>query len=156
VASPQPQPAPEAIAPLLTPKPAPKPYTLFTKHHAAFLAQMQPPPLLQPRLNPPLPTPTPASAVHWGTVRPLFTLPPTSAPSSPAPTWATARPGPALPGLEPPPLCDMSLNPNPEPGPHPPVSRMKTKASSTKNWVQHKPEPMPPGFWFRVRGGMSK
>ena len=40
--------------------------------------------------------------------------------------------------------CGMSLIPKPNLVPPPPVSRMKTKASSTRNWQERKPEPLPP------------
>ena len=135
MASPQQQPAPVEIASparVLTPKPAPKVYPVFNKNQSAFLAQMHPK-LLQTNPNPPLPAP--ASAVHWSTVRPLFTLAPSSDPQAPAATWATTVTVSTVnapdAGAPPPPL---SLPPN---------SRMKSKLSGTKNWVQKKTMPLP-------------
>ena len=55
-------------------------------------------------------------------------------------------------------LIRWPVPPAPVAGPHPPVSRMKTKGSGTKNWIERKPEPLPAaehaGSWA-VFGGMS-
>ena len=134
MASPQPEPAPVAIAspaPVLTPKPAPKLHPVFNRNQSAFLAQMHPK-LLQPRSSPTLPAP--ASAVHWSTVRPLFTLAPSSEPQALAATWATTVPTVNAPAAGAPPP-HSSLPPK--------MSRMKSKLSGEKNWVKRKSMPLP-------------
>ena len=130
VASPKQVPAPVAVAsPAPVSDPSPKLHPVFRRNESAFLARMgslllchnyiplilcaapavsvpcvtASPGLLPPKLAPKLPAP--ACAVNWSTVRPLFALASSSDPPAPAPTWATARLGPALPGCVPSPFA---------------------------------------------------